>query len=89
MSRIYEVEDLQMDCTEYLRGNLSDNNVVEVWLAAERMDNQNLGNKAISYLVHQRKGKTKVWQPPEFADTFNSLEKPIILMRVLMNRPGK
>jgi len=60
MSCIYEVEDLQMDCTEYLGGNLIDNNVVLVWLAAEKMDNQDLGNKALSYLVHPRKGKIKI-----------------------------
>jgi len=89
MSHIYEVEDLRMDCTEYLGGNLSDNNVVEIWLAAERMDNQDLGNKAVSYLVHKRKGKTKIRQLPGFAEMFNSLEKPIRhLLCVLAMKAG-
>jgi len=77
MSHMYQVEDLQMDCAEYLGDNLGDNNVVEVWMEAEKMDNPELGNKAVSYLIHQRKGKNKIMEVPGVEEWFNSLERPI------------
>lgn len=76
MSHKYEVEDLQMDCAEYLGENLSDDNVVETWLEAKKMDIENLYYKALRHLIYKRpRDSGSFLNVPGFPEIFNSLEK--------------
>jgi len=77
MSHIYEVEDLQMDCAEYLGENLCDDNVVDVWMAAERMKIENLSDQALRHLISHRPIGTGLLDVPGFATIFNTLNVPI------------
>merc|ERR1712029_426293 len=40
MADMYQVKDLKADCTEYLKRNITDQNVIDVWLGAETLEDE-------------------------------------------------
>jgi len=76
MGHMYRVEDMQLDCTEYQKGNIRDENVMAVWMVAEGCDNKILCSTAINHLVERPDGK-KLVDVPEFTKAFRSSEKPL------------
>jgi len=77
MSHMYEVEDLQMDCAEYLGENICDENVVDVWMEAERMKIKNLYVQALQYLIIYRPNGSGLLDVPGFEAIFDTLDVPI------------
>ena len=55
IGHFYQVEDLEVDCTEYLKENICDEIVMDVWMEAERSCNAGLCAKAIQHLVDRPK----------------------------------
>ena len=69
MAHMYRVKDLQMDCVEHIKANLSDDDVIEVWLTAEKCDCKSLSSAAIKYFVDIPRPLMTV---PGFADLFET-----------------
>jgi len=74
IAHMYGVEDLKTDCTEHLKKNISDDNVMEIWMAAETMENTNLSSTAMKHLVERPQGKSLL-EVPGFNESFQSHEK--------------
>jgi len=86
IGHFYQVEDLEVDCTEYLKENICDEIVMDVWMEAERSCNAGLCAKAIQHLVDRPKGKS-LRQVPGFNEAFESHEKPLTdLLNVLADK---
>jgi len=49
MAHFYAVKKLQDDCVECLKGNISKDNVVEVWMVAEMIEDESLREAAFMY----------------------------------------
>jgi len=75
-AHMYGVEDLKTDCTEHLKKNISDDNVMEIWMAAETMENTNLSSTAMKHLVESPQGKS-LCDVPGFSEAYQSHEKPL------------
>jgi len=58
MAHMYRVKDLWMDCTGHLKASVCDNNVIDIWMAAEMCENQELSKVAFDHLVERPRGKT-------------------------------
>ena len=76
MAHMYQVEDLKMDCREYLHDNICDGNVMEIWMGAERLEYKGLSSTAIQHLVDRPKGKT-LTNVPGFNEAFQDNVKPL------------
>jgi len=76
MAHMYEVKDLEMDCVEYLKKNICDNNVMEVWMGAESLELKGLVSEALNYLLDRPQGKT-LKDVPGFTEALQMCEKPI------------
>jgi len=76
MADMYQVEDLKADCTEYLKRNITDQNVIGVWLGAETLGNESLSSIAIEHLLERPRGKP-FKELPGFSDAFPSSNKPL------------
>jgi len=74
IGHMYYVEDLKMDCTEYLKKNICDDNVIDVWLGADTLENEGLVSTAIQHLVDRPKEKT-LRDVPGFNKAFQSKDK--------------
>jgi len=84
IGHMYEVKDLEMDCANYLKENISDNNVMEVWMEAERCKNRILCEKAVKHLVDRPKEKP-MGNVPGFSEAFKSHEKPLVDLLAAMS----
>ena len=69
MSHMYEVTILQEKCIEYLKKNIVDTNVVEVWSAAETTGSVRLKDAALHYLG--KKGK-EMLDVPRMKEAYHS-----------------
>jgi len=76
MAHFYHVEDLILDCTEYLKANISDNNVMDVWMEAEKCANDSLYQIALDHLV-ERENSAVLADVPGFTEAFASHDKPL------------
>jgi len=77
IGHMYDVKDLEMDCASYLKANISDDNVMEIWIEAERCKNAVLCQSAIKHLVDRPK-ENPLGNVPGFTEAFKSNEKPIV-----------
>jgi len=83
MADMYQIEDLKLDCTEYLKKTINDDNVMEVWIGAHTLKNKTLTSWAVKHLVDRPKGKT-LNEVPGFNETFQSSDHPLMeLVQVL------
>jgi len=76
MAHFYEVKDLMDDCAEYLKENIGDDNVMDVWMEAEKCGNETLTSIAIEHLVERPNGKA-LKDIPGFMDAFQAYDKPV------------
>jgi len=76
MADMYEVEDLKIDCTEYLTKNLNDDNVMEVWMGTQSLDNKSLHAAIVKHLAERPIGKT-LKDIPGFNEAFQSQNNPL------------
>merc|ERR1712029_468464 len=76
IAHMYQVEDLKRDCSEYLLKNISDDNVMEVWLGAHTLENESLASTAIKHLAERPKGKS-LKDVPGFVQSFQSNNKSL------------
>jgi len=76
MADMYHVEDLKSDCAEYLWRNITDENIIGVWLGAETLGNERLSSTAIKHLVERPLGKL-ITELPGFSEAFQSCGKPL------------
>merc|ERR1712029_6027 len=76
MAHFYHVEDLILDCTEYLKANISDNNVMDVWMKAEKCANNRLCQIALYHLV-ESENSAVLADVPGFTEAFASHDKPL------------
>jgi len=56
MADMYCVEDLKLDCAEYLKRNICDENVMEIWLGANTLEYESLSSSALRHLVDRPTG---------------------------------
>jgi len=83
MADMYQVEDLKKDCTEYLKKNLHDDNVMEVWMGSQNLDNKSLSSAVTRHLADRPQGKT-LKDVPGFCEAFQSSNNPLTdLVKVL------
>jgi len=73
MADYYQVEDLKLDCMEYLKESVKDENVLDVWLDAEKYVNKELSEMAIDHLVERAQTKP-LEEVPGFTEALGSLE---------------
>merc|ERR1712029_322656 len=71
IAHMYQVEDLKRDCSEYLLKNISDDNVMEVWLGAHTLENESLASTAIKHLAERPEGKS-LKDVPRLVEAFQS-----------------
>jgi len=71
MADMYQVEDLKMDCTEYLKEHISDENVMSIWMEAHTLDNKTLAWSAINHLVGRPNERT-LQEVPGFTEAFQA-----------------
>jgi len=71
MGHMYQVEDLQLDCAEYLRAKICDHNVMEVWMTAERCKSKSLSSTAIKHIINRPRGK-QIMEVPGLTEAFES-----------------
>merc|ERR1712029_635151 len=76
MADMYQVKDLKADCSEYLKRNITDENVVDVWLGAEALEDESLSSTAIEHLVERPRGRP-FKDLPGFSEAFQSSDKPL------------
>jgi len=76
INNYYQVEDLMLDYTEYLKEHIADENVIGIWMEAEKFSNSVLGERALEYLVERRKSKT-LEDVPGFTKAFAPHDKPL------------
>jgi len=76
MADMYQVEDLKNDCTEYLKKNLSDENVLDVWMGTRSLDNESLSVAVTKHLANRPLGKT-VLDIPGFDEALQSQNPPL------------
>jgi len=76
IAHMYQVEDLKKDCSEYLLKNISDDNVMEVWLGAQAMEYESLASTAIKHLAERPKGKS-LKDVPRLVEAFQSNDKSV------------
>jgi len=76
MAHFYEVKDLEEDCCEYLKENVCDENLMNIWMEAEKCGNRNLCSVAIEHLVDRPKDKP-LKDVPGFMKAFEAYDNPI------------
>merc|ERR1712029_587979 len=76
MAHMYRAKDLLMDCTQHLKASVCDDNVMEIWTAAERCENQELCEVAVDHLVKRPRGKT-LQDVSGFNEAFKDHDKPM------------
>jgi len=76
MAHFYHVEDLEMDCTEHLKKNMFDGNVMDIWMEAEKCHIKELCEMAIEHLVERPRGKT-LQDVHGFNEAFRDHDKPL------------
>merc|ERR1712029_406741 len=77
MADMYQVKDLKADCSEYLKRNITDENMIDVWLGAEALEDENLSSTAIEHLAERPRG-TPYKDLPGFSEDFqSSAHKPL------------
>jgi len=76
MADMYQVEGLKVDCTEYLRKNLNDDNVMHVWMGTQNLDNKSLSSAVTKYLADRPWGTT-LKDVPGFSEAFQSQNNPL------------
>jgi len=76
MADMYQVEDLKMDCTEFLKKNLTDDNVMEVWMGTHSLDVKSLSAAVLEHLADRPSGKS-LKDIPGFSEAFQSPKNPL------------
>jgi len=78
IAHLYHVEDLILDCTQYLKlkVNITDENVMGSWMEAVNCANDSLCQTALDHFVEMPKGKV-LWNVPGFTEVFASHDKPL------------
>merc|ERR1712029_307828 len=76
MAHMYRVDDLELKCTERLRATLCDENVMDIWMEAERCKNEALCSTAIKHLCERPRGKT-LHEVSGFNEAFQGHDKPL------------
>ena len=73
MAQMYQVEDLQNDCCDYLMKNINHDNVVDVWMAARRIESSALKEAALKHIFNSCTQNPDD-QIPGFEDIYNTPE---------------
>jgi len=73
---MYQVEDLKVDCAEYLKKHICDDNVIQIWLGAETLGNESLSSLAMKHLADRPKG-TAFKDLPGFKEAFQSRDRSL------------
>jgi len=76
MAHMYRVKDLEMDCAQHLKETISDDNVMYIWMEAEKCNNEDLCARAIDHLVERPRGKT-LQEVSGFNKAFQDHDKPL------------
>jgi len=76
MADMFQVKDLKADCSQYLKKNITDENVIDIWLGAETLEDESLSSTAIEHLVERPRG-THFKDLPGFSEAFQSSNKPL------------
>ena len=76
MAHMYQVKDLEMDCAQHLKETISDDNVMDIWMEAEKCKNEDLCARAIDHLVERPRGKT-LQEVSGFNKAFQDHDKPL------------
>jgi len=74
MAHMYQVKDLEMDCAQHLKETISDDNVMDIWMEAEKC--KHLCARAIDHLVERPRGKT-LQEVSGFNNAFQDHDKPL------------
>ena len=73
MAQMYQVEDLQNDCRDYLMKNINHDNVVDVWMAARKIESSALKEAALQH-IFESYTQNPDDQIPGFEDIYNTPE---------------
>jgi len=73
MAQMYQVEDLQDDCCDYLMKNINHDNVVDVWMAARKIESSALKEAALKH-IFKSYTQNPDDQIPGFEDIYNTPE---------------
>jgi len=76
MAHYYAVEDLIADCSEHLKENICDENVIEVWTEARKFGMKDLSSAAAKHLAERPRGKP-LNSVPGYEIAFGALDKPL------------
>jgi len=83
MAHLYQVKDLLKDCEEYLKSNLCDENVMNVWAHAEMCNNDSLSKSATKFLASRPNGGIPLHEVPGFEEAFESHKQARDLLKVM------
>jgi len=83
MCHNYEVKDLQDLCVRHLLNSIDDSNVVDIWMAAETIDNDKLREGALDYLGNQR---NKLLDVPGLEESLESSHLAKSLVKFISHR---
>jgi len=73
MAQMYQVEDLQNDCRDYLMKNINHDNVVDVWMVARKIESSALKEAALQHIFKSYTQNPED-QIPGFEDIYNTPE---------------
>ena len=73
MAQMYQVEDLQNDCCDYLMKNINHDNVVDVWMTARKIQSPALKKAALMHIFNSCTQNPDD-QIPGFEDIYNTPE---------------
>jgi len=76
MAHFYQVDSLVRECSEHLKGNICDDNVMDVWMEAERCGSKILRTAAIEHLIDRPEGLT-LEEVPGFKGAFQAYDTPL------------
>jgi len=79
MAHLYDLKDLQEDCIQYLKQNISGENAVGAWFSSKRCGNQSLRESAMTHLV-----EAQIRQPDSEVCGFEDIENSKELLKELM-----
>jgi len=77
MARYFQVEELQNDCTERLEANICDDNVMSVWMEAEKHGFERLCSTAIGHLIDRGREGPALQHVSGFMEAFATHYKPL------------
>lgn len=78
MADYFQVQDLKNECLEQIKANIFDDNVMSVWMEAEKRGLKTLCSASIKHLSDRRPGDPPLQEVPGFSEAFDAQCRPLM-----------